>query len=114
MKRKFNYKTLWDETNRTLKRAGLAWGAASLALATMLTYAPIAHAIIIDGDDPPPQCSLTASLSANPSSIDRNASPPSVNSTVTWWALARGPRSGGISAPGSCLATISASATKSR
>jgi hypothetical protein len=36
-----------------------------------------------------------------------------VNSTVTWWALARGPRSDGTSA-GSCLATISASATKSR
>jgi hypothetical protein len=36
-----------------------------------------------------------------------------VNSTVTWWALARGPRSGGTSA-GSRLATISASATKSR
>src|SRR5215831_11396241 len=84
MPRRRNDKTLLDRTPRALQRAGMAWRTTALALAVLLLGAPLAHALVVDGGPLPDQCALTASLSATPSSIDRNASPPNVISTVTW------------------------------
>jgi hypothetical protein len=84
MTRRFTYNILVAGITQARKRAGLARRMASLTLAMMLTCAPLAHAFVVGGEDPPPQCSLSASLSASPSFIDRNAYPPQVSSTVTW------------------------------
>ena len=64
-----------DITNHTRQWVAQMGSLASLTLAVLLTCVPTVHAIVIDGGPPPPQCSLSASLSATPS-VDQSKHQP--------------------------------------